>query len=220
MYSLARISSSFSEPWVAWVMLLMLALPLCANMAQPNLVRTCFANLFSAKERDSIFETTNSNSLGQLYIHIYKLLTLSLAFYILCISPEKGMLFSTFMSLLLMVLLLYVAKIAVAALLAYVYLPSGLLQVLVRCYAQLLTCTCLMLYPVLLGALFIPMFSTRLCLVLVGIIGVAFGIIMFGKAFQILAKKPIYAFYIFLYLFTFELLPVVGIVYACHQFID
>ncbi len=209
MNAIERISSSISEPWVAWMMLFLLCMLCLANTLQQGMFVNSFRTLRNAKERDNMFDITQSNILGKVFLYVYKVGVLAFALY--TILPHEGFYFSHFLCLAGVVIVFLLGKFILSRFLAYVFFTPHVFRVALHHYVGLTNCCTLLLYPILLLALFVPNLPQIMPLILYAILLLFFTIVLIIKIFQLFFTQPLASLHIFLYLCTLEALPLIAL---------
>ncbi len=211
MQSIARISSSVSEPWVAWTMVVLLVLLVLANSLQRGVIINSFRGLRTAKERDNLFNITIPNPVGHVCLECYKVGIFALTIYTL-FAPQGAFLAAHFGLIVAGVVGVLVVKYLIARLLSYVFFSNKIFQIAVRHYVGITTCCAILLYPLLLFMLFFPQMGTTAMYILGGTVGIFYIIVLLMKIFQFFFTQPLASVYIFLYLCTLEAIPFIGLV--------
>lgn len=214
-----RISTSLSEPWVAWVMAALLVLLLLADSYMRGVIVGSFQRLFATKERDSIFSETIRNSFGQIALALYKAGIIAMMVYIIVYhGGHFG--FLTWLLLLLIVVAVGGLKYAAGRLLSYIFLDKDTFPVALSYYSGLITAVTVVLYPVLLVLLFAPFVNYTTIIITLSLAGAFMLAAWCWKAFQLFFTNLFAGFYIFLYLCTLELLPFAGILFLANSFVN
>ncbi len=219
MQSIARISSSVSEPWVAWTMVVLLVLLVLADSLQRGVIINSFRGLRTAKERDNLFNITTSNPIGHLFLECYKVGIFALTLYTL-LAPQGAFCYIHFWLIAACVVGVLMAKYLIAILLSYVFFSNKVFQIAVRHYVGITTCCAIALYPLLLFMLFVPQMGTIAMYILGGTVGIFYIIVLLMKIFQFFFTQPLASVHIFLYLCTLEALPLVGLFYVGYELIN
>ncbi len=219
MESIVRISSSVSEPWVAWTMVVLLLLVLFADHLQRGVIVNSFRSLLTTKDRDNLFATTIPNPLGQLCLTCYKLGVFSLTLYAF-LAPVGTFILPQFFLSSLCILGFFVFKYLIARLLAYVFFSNAIFRIVIRNYMSITTCCSVVLYPILLIILFAPQVGNMVTLILFSIVMLFYAILLLIKIFQLFFTQPLASLYIFLYLCTLELIPFIGLYYIGNYVVN
>ncbi len=210
MDAIMRISSSVSEPWVAWTMVLLLLLIIVANGMQRGVIVNSFRGLRTAKERDNLFDVTMQSPLGQVCLNMYKIGIFTLTLYTL-LAPSGT--FSWLICLRIggIIVGLAVGKFLLVHLLGYIFFNTKTAHIAVHHYTGITTCCAILLYPILLFMLFVPQMGHTGMYILCGIVGLFYLSVLLMKIFQFFFTQPLASFYIFLYLCTLEAIPLIGL---------
>lgn len=206
MNGIEHISSPYSENWVYWVFLLLLALMFLNHSVKNSLV-IAFRTISSHSDR--VYGGQNSNILGVMSAWVFRIALFALVMYV---ASFKGGEFS-FTRYLMIVgavgavcLAQYILTLGVGwVFVARKDLDNGLGQLeIVR------NCMGVILLPMPLVMIWV---DNSLCSwVLLGIIGAFFVILTLAKSLQLFYKNILSLFYILLYLICLEIIPVGGIV--------
>ncbi len=213
---LPRISSSISEPWVAWTMLFLLITLLFAETLQRGILLNSFRNLRSRQERD--FNTVLVNPLGQIFLYVYKVGIFALMVYALLNHGDFS--FLHFLLIAALVIGFYLFKYLMARLLGYVFFTPRIFEAVLHHYIGLTTCCTVLLYPILLLILFLPSMGKIPMLILCGTLFLFFFIVLLMKIFQFFFTRPLASVHIFLYLCTLEALPLIALFYMGSRLIS
>ncbi len=218
MNSLLRYSTAYSEPWVAWLMLALLIVLLLADFYQRGLISGSLLSLFATKERQSLFSETVRTGVGSIFLFVYRIAVISLAVYTLLWSGGSFS-FLSFLFVCLLVFALTLFKYASVWLTAFVFFDKRTLQVIYLHYDNLSTVFCIFLYPLLLLALFAPFFTHTLIVVTFSVLAFFALCIWLWKAFKLFFNNFLACLYIFLYLCTLELIPLLALIEAVRLWV-
>ncbi len=218
MQILPRISSSLTEPWVAWGMLILLVLLLGADILQRGIVVSSFKGLRLNKERDSLFDTSQYNFIGRLCLLLYKIAMFTLALYAVVCDPTNFH-FLPFLTLCGITIGMLTIKWCLTRLIAFVFFDLKTYNVASHQYMQLTTCCAVLLYPIMLLVLFVPQIGRVASGILLGLVLFFFIIVLLIKIFHLFFHTPLASLHIFLYLCTLEALPLVGLFYVTRMLV-
>ncbi len=219
MNAIARISSSISEPWVAWTMVILLLLIILSESLQRGIIINSFRGLHAAKERDNLFNITISNPIGQICLECYKIGIFSLTLYAL-LAPHSPFHIQPFFLMILCVIAFFTIKYLLARLLAYVFFSNNIFHIALRNYTGITTCCSVLLYPILLFMLFAPQIGTITIYILCGSVLLFYAILLIIKFFQFFFTRTLASVYIFLYLCTLEAIPFIGLIYIGNYVVN
>ncbi len=219
MENIARISSSISEPWVAWTMVVLLVLIILAESLQRGIIINSFRGLRTAKERNNLFDITIPNPIGQICLEGYKIGIFALTLYAL-LAPSSPFPIQPFLLLILCVLVFFAFKYLVARLLAYVFFSSNIFRIVLRNYTGITTCCAVLLYPILLFILFLSQIGSITTYILCSSILLFYSILLLIKIFQFFFSQTLASVYIFLYLCTLEAIPLIGLIYMGNYVVN
>ena len=206
MESIARISSSATEPWVAWLLFAMLVVVGLAHFYGRGMITNAVSTLFSVKERESIFTLASPDLRAQILLIIYKVAVLALSLQLIC-SVGGTFSFVSFLEIAAAVVVVGVVKYLAARLVAYVFFDSKTFGLCLQHYTNLLTATTLFAYPLLLVVVFCSANPQQLAAILAFILFSFYLLCLSIKLFRLFFTKIFACFYILLYLCTLELLP-------------
>lgn len=221
MESIVRISSAFSEPWVAWTMLGLLIIYLLAEWMQPGMTQYSFHSLADPKQRGNQAYNISPTSLGILLEVIAQTVFYALAAYT-CIFILRPLPYFHAMGFLMTAVALigvWTVKLGLWGVLCFTFFDKNTWSLFLRHRLNLNTCMVVMGYPMLLAALFLPWTSgewfvwAALLLVIVEL-----GLLTW-KLFQLFLRHILGSLQIFLYLCTLEILPLAGWILLADLFI-
>ena len=218
MEFIRRISTSYSEPWVAWVMLGLLILLLMADYFQRGLLVGSFRSITAAKERESLFSEVAKTTAGGIFIYVYEVGIVALAVYALLFEGGHFS-FWVWLVVVALVCLLSGLHYLTTWLSCYVFLGKQALQPIMMHYSNLCVVVCTLLYPILLLIFFAPFITHIVAVVFVGVLAVFALFIWLIKAFRLFFTNFLAGFYIFLYLCTLEIVPLAGLIFVVWKWI-
>lgn len=219
MQGLLRISSGFSEPWVAWTMLLLLLLLLIDMKMEPGLLLDHCRDLLSRKERDNLFNESTGNTLGRVCLLVFKAGVFVMAIY-LCCEPVTALHGWHYLLLFSVWAGIAIVKYLLERLVMYVFLTRADYAVARRQYDNLTTCLCALLYPIVLLVLFFPIDNLPVVRWMFIVVAIVFVVVYLLKSMQLFFRKILAGLYIFLYLCTLEILPVLGFLCIAMQIVE
>ena len=215
---LLRYSTSYSEPWVAWVMCALLLILLLANYFQKGLLVGSFRNLLAAKERESMFVDVNKTTAGSVNLFIYEVGIAALILYALVFTSGTFS-FLTYLLIILIVCLYAAIKYGLMWLTSYIFLDKKDLYTLLMHSDNLYTVVCITLFPVGLVILIAPFVTHTGIIITLSVVASIALIIWLLKAFRLFFTNFLAGFYIFLYLCTLEIVPLVGLVFLIRHLV-
>ncbi len=218
MSFLSRYSTSYSEPWVAWTMLLLLVLLLFTNYLQKGLVIGGFRSITATKERESIFSDVTKNTAGEICLFIYEVAIVGLTVYTLLFNGGDFS-FVSFLTATAVICVLTAVKYLLVRLTCYVFLGKNAWSAMSLQYSNLYIMVSTLLYPILLLTLFAPFMTNTATLILLSIIALSALTIWFIKAFRLFFTNILASVYIFLYLCTLEIIPFTGAVIVIRMLV-
>ena len=213
--SIPLISSPVSEPWTAWVLLLLLVLAALANVAQPGVVLNSFTTIVAKPERQ--YTESQRTVLGQICLHLFQLGTLAMACYLLCFH-DGAFSIARYGVILVLIALLYGIKVLMMLLVNYTF------QIRKRCasigehYEHLICVFCCALYPLMLGMFYYG--NTRVLQTLVTLVTAAFLALIVFKYCRAFLQRPSSLLYILLSVMTMDVLPLLGAYYGTNYILS
>lgn len=206
MSGIEHISSPYSENWVYWVFLLLLAL-MFLNQSIKNSMIVAFRTISSHSDR--VYGGQNSNILGVLTAWVFRIALFALVIYM--VSFDGGdFTFGRYLIILVVIGAVCFVQYILTLGIGWVFvarkdLDNGLGQIeIVR------NCIGVMLLPMPLWMIVVD--NSLLSWILLGIIGGFFIILMLVKSLQLFYKNILSLLYILLYLICLEIIPLGGIV--------
>ncbi len=212
MEQIQRISSSLSEPWVAWLMFALLVILFAADHLQQGIITSAFRSLKENKDRKSIFNNTQQSILGQILLFVYKIIVTTLLFYTL-FNQSIQWPFTQILWVMLIILSWIIIKSLINLLLCFVFFSSKTFQIAQHQYSNLTTCCTVIIYPILLFALFLPQVGLFTIQLFSGITIIFYLFVLTIKLFRVFFSDLLAGINIFLYLCTLELIPLLAIIY-------
>ncbi len=219
MNSIPRISSAFSEPWAAWVMFMLLIILALSETLQRGMMLTAFRNLSATKERSNLFNIAQTNTFGKWLLYAYKIGIFSM-FLLALLFREGTFTIRYFWLLAACVLALFVFKYLISRLLAYVFFTPQIFRTALYHYTNLTTCCAILLYPIVLLMLFMPQIGQIPLLLLAATLLLFFTITLLIKIFHLFFHQILAGLYIFLYLCSLEVIPLLGLYYIGDYIIN
>lgn len=204
-----------SEPWTAWILLLLLALAGLANVLQPGVVVSGFSTIVTKPERQ--YTDIQRTVLGQICLHLFQIGTLAMAYYLFCYRSGDFTILR-YGVILLLVALVYGLKVLVMLLVGYTFqLQKRCASIMVH-YGNLLCVFCCALYPLLL--LMYSGGTTMWLQVLdVGIV-TAYVLLVVFKYCRAYLQSPMALVYILLFVLTVDVLPILGVYYGTEYILS
>lgn len=209
MNGIERISTPFSESWIAWLMLLLIGLILFANAFQPGLLKSSFQSLFNIKERDSIFNATGFDIRAQICSYVFKIFIFALALYVV-VNPTMNFSFPVTLLLCGVVAGVFVLKLLLGLWAAVTFADLHTYASCYRHYSNFTTAASFAYLPIILLAFFMPSLGHTCILILCLILTIFLIICLIIKIFRLFFTKILVSFYILLYLCSLEILPLGG----------
>ncbi len=209
MTAIPRIASFITEPWVAWIMVVLLGMLLTCFYLQGGVILNAFRGLRIAHERESLINQTITHPIGQFLLGIYKIGAFSLGLYRILMWYHDLTVphFLTFLMVTGLLIIVICTKYAICKLLSYIFLTSRIFNTTLYHYTGLTTACSILLYPILLLMFFLPDGGMLIGVILGGIVICGYAIILILKIFQLFFRDILASVDIFLYLCTLELIP-------------
>lgn len=201
-----HISSPLSESWVYWILLLFFVL-VAVNRSVRESVVVALRNSFSHSER--VYGGQSQNILAISTAWIFRVGVLAMAIYILLYTSEQFT-FMAYTKILGVVALIEVIRHILLLGVGWVFLSNNQLANGIGQLELVRNVVCVLLLPVLL--LLIRLNYPMLHFILLGIIGLAFTVLVIAKSTLLFYKNILSIFYIFLYFTYLEIIPVAGMV--------
>ena len=201
-----HISSPLSESWVYWILLLFFVL-VAVNRSVRESVVVALRNSFSHSER--VYGGQSQNILAISTAWIFRVGVLAMAIYILLYTSEQFT-FMAYTKILGVVALIEVIRHILLLGVGWVFLSNNQLANGIGQLELVRNVVCVLLLPVLL--LLIRLNYPMLHFILLGIIGLAFTVLVIAKSTLLFYKNILSIFYILLYFIYLEIIPVAGMV--------
>ena len=201
-----HISSPISESWVYWILLLFFVL-VAVNRSVRDSVVVALRNSFSHSER--VYGGQSQNILAISTAWIFRVGVLAMAIYVLSYTSEQFT-FMAYTKILGVVALIEVIRHILLLGVGWVFLSNNQLANGIGQLEIVRNVVCVLLLPVLL--LLIRLNYPMLHFILLGIIGLAFTVLVIAKSTLLFYKNILSIFYILLYFIYLEIIPVAGMV--------
>lgn len=210
MSPILRYSTPYSEPWVAWTMLLLLLLLLLSDFLQKGIILGSFRSITAAKDRESLFSEVTKTTIGNVLMFVYEIGIFAMTIYMLLAGNDFS--FEKYGLIVLSICAFYVIKYLAMRLVVYVFLDRQMLAPIMMHTENLNIVISTLLYPIVLFALFAPFVGKIAVIIMLIVIAILAISIWFLKAFGLFFTNLFAGFYIFLYLCTLEIIPIVGLI--------
>lgn len=201
-----HISSPISESWVYWILLLFFVL-VAVNRSVRDSVVVALRNSFSHSER--VYGGQSQNILAISTAWIFRTGVLAMVIYILLYTSEQFT-FMAYTKILGVVALIEVIRHILLLGVGWVFLSNNQLANGIGQLELVRNVVCVLLLPVVL--LLIRLNYPMLHFILLGIIGLAFTVLVIAKSTLLFYKNILSIFYILLYFIYLEIIPVAGMV--------
>lgn len=205
------------QNWVFLLLLFMFGLVVVAflrTISSPVEMLTSFLN---SKERTSIFNKTSIYNFEQkVYFLIFSITSISLFSYLIFYEHGRDFNILTYLYFLAATVLFVLLKYILAKFLSYIFLDNSTMKMLTGSYLNVVSVVAFLFYHFMLLHLYTFSvsidFTTNTALIII-----VLGLIMFTvKLIQIFLHKIVASLYLLLYLCTFEILPVFGLIQVFH----
>lgn len=204
-----------TEHWVAWVMLLLLCLPMIALLFQPMMISTSFRTLLTVKERDSIFIATSPDPRAEACMVTYGVGVAAMLLYALYFTGQG---FSPWVWLMLVgvVVAIRLVHLALMWMVAYAFFEHSNTDVFRRHYRYLTTCVVVLMYPLSLLALYCPDLPEPWLFGVLALIALFYVGVLIGKTCALFMNGIKTVLYALLYVVTLEVLPAALMIGLAH----
>ena len=212
MVNIPHISSLYANPWVAWVMFVLLVVALFNPQAR--LVGVTWHGVFSHSER--AYSVRARDWSNEISLRVFRLGVMAMALFLLVIPTETAQLI-VFMKVLGIVAIIYTLQLLLLHGVGYVFVPAKRMAAAMEQYSNIRTLMCVGLYPILLLLTNIP--SPIFIQVACAIVLILFIVVLLGKSIQLFYTTPMSILYILLYIIFLELLPLMVSISAIQYFV-
>ena len=214
MENVLRISSPYSEGWVAWIMLLCLACMILAVWLQPNIMKNSVHSLGENKLRGNQLNNTSFTFFGSGLLLLSNIMAFSLLVFLYCSGKHDTFSFSGYMLTCALFVCMWIIQDLLFRIVSFVFLNREMLRTYHYYRLTLNTFLTWIIYPVLLLMMFTPWFDSKaVSIALLMFLVTLFCLIAF-KLFRLFSSGFLDYLYILLYLCTLEVLPFLGWIYA------
>jgi hypothetical protein len=168
------------------------------------------ADIFSVKERNSIFSKTSIDSLEQkVYFLVFTIIIFALQGYLIFYDYNQAFDWQQYLTFVLIVIGFYVIKFILAKILAFVFFDKGIFKQLIDSYISIGMLTSVLYFASILVFLYSDLHRSPIAGT-VGLIILCVGITLFTiRLIQFFLHKVVVSLYLILYLCTLEILPVI-----------
>ncbi len=213
MNNIPHISSPYSEPWVAWTLLLLLAMAILSQSRQRNPL-TDLRKIFSQYERH--YGSNTQNWTANIAALLFRWGVLSLTIYLVIYQPDNFTLLN-YIKILGIAAAVFCAQTLVTAAVERVFLQPRQREVIIEQYSYIRNITYIILWGILLVMTNIP--NQLTLYILVGITALFFSGVVLGKGIRLFYRKALSLFYILLYFISLEVIPLAGIITWAKQIV-
>lgn len=206
MESVPHILSSFTQTWVAWLMLLLLIGLGAVEIFQPGRYMRAIQSLFTSKERDSIFAASGNDIRSR-----WLLAAVGIALLALCLQwyyhPEGSFPIQSYLGYLGLSAVYAGTKNLMTSSVGYTFFSKGETDTYVRHYRYLTDCLTLIAWPLLLCGLFTTELPAAAITISAIVLLTAYCVLIIYKLIACFHLVPASMLYIPLYFITTEVLP-------------
>ena len=206
MEVLPRIVSSYSQNWVAWLLLVALIGLGVVEWMQPGHYLRAFGSLFTSKERDSIFVGSGNDLRPRWLLVVVGVLLLALGMQ-WWIAPEGCYSIAQFGRYAAIALGFALLKFLMQGLVRVTFFLKSETETYERHYRYLSDCLTLLSWPVLLVGLYVPSIAPWVVRLFFIILICAYGVLVLYKQIACFRLTPASAIYLPLYFITTEVVP-------------
>lgn len=211
------ISSGFStESWIFILFLFSFLLLSFIVQKSDGILSENFKSFFSKSKLQNSIQFFRL----QPFIFAFNVIILSFTLYFLLLSTEKSSLdFLLFLKFGLVFILFFAVKYLFFELIGFVFFDVRTTREYQKIYFTLLTFSAIFLFPFLLFYIYQPSLWINAINIVGLIFLIAFHTILISKLFLFFFVKRIALLYIFLYLCTLEILPLIVLIRVCENLI-
>lgn len=217
MEEVPRIISSYSQNWVAWLLLVALIGLGAVEWMQPGHYLRAFESLFTNKERDSIF-VGSGNDFRPRWLLVgvgIVLLALGMQWWI---APAGGYSIAQFGRYATIALAFALGKYLMQGLVRVTFFQKSDTETYERHYRYLSDCLTLLSWPVLLVGLYVSGIRPEVVRILFIILISTYGVLVLYKQIACFRLTPASAIYIPIYFITTEVVPAGFLAAAAYYF--
>lgn len=217
METVLRISSPYSEGWVAWLMLLILGCMVLSVWLQPNIMKNSIHNLGENKLRGNQLNSTSFTFIGSGLLLLSHIMVFSLLIYLCYARQHSNFPISGYLLTCALFVGMWLMQDLLFRLVSFVFFNKEILHTYRFYRLTLHTFLTWITYPVLLLLMFTPWFGSKAVLVVLILFLVALFSLIAFKLFRLFSFGFLDYLYILLYLCTLEMLPFFGWIYATYS---
>lgn len=206
--------TAVTSHWAGWLMLGLLVCIGTVNILQPGFYARALTSLPTTKERDSIFAGSGSDMRSRFILIAYLLIVVS----VLLTWSGTGNDDFSFSRMLMMTSLagsMIIARTLMQVVVATVFFERRSLETFMRHYLYLNDSLALLLYPVVLAAIFTPVSRTVIYVILALLVVLYFAVLVY-KIIALMPMSISSLLWLPLYLVTVEALPMAGMFVGCN----
>lgn len=216
MEGMMHILSPASAPWCGWIMVLLLVAGIFSEWLQPGLVTKAPTTL-TARITDRMYKDAPTNFMGQLFVSIFRLGTITMAIY-LCFYTENHYPIVAFGAVCALVLAVVLVKMLFNILVNYTFDISRRFGDMYDHYANITTLTSLALFPLVL--ILLQFGNPALNKWILGITALLFiGMWLYRSIRTYVSSLPSLIYWV-MYICTLELLPIALLIYLSGKIIS
>lgn len=208
-----------NEKWVFITLMILFALSVFSFLRSSGWFIESFRTFFQIKERGSIFnKSTLSDFQSRTLLIVFSIGVFSLYSYVILFTPGNKFEFRTYLLLLGATSAFFLIKYLLIKIAGYVFIQPSIEKIAVESYFNLLSYLSIFLFPLLVFHIYFPGYLIHYVSITSLVLCCLASLTLIIKLFLIFFEKIATILYIFLYLCTLEIVPVVLLFYA-YQFI-
>lgn len=212
---IGHIITPVSAAWCGWTMLFLLVCGILAEIFQPGVVSQAYVSLWARTERT--YKEAPVNFLGQLFVSVYRIGTLSFALCI-CLYTDGHCSFAGYSAVFGIVLAVLLIKMLCNVVLGYAFSLRRQTMDAYEHYSNITTIACLALSAAMLGLMRYG--DKEIAMWVFWSVTTAFLLIWIYRSWQIFVSRPIEVVYLLIYMATLEILPISMVYYLSEQTIS
>ncbi|MDR3652971.1 MAG: DUF4271 domain-containing protein [Paludibacter sp.] len=208
-----------SESWIFIVLFILFFLFVFTVSRSSGLITETAKTFFQVKERSSIFSKATVNDFQiRFFLIVFSISVISLYIYLFLNKPSTPFTIVEYSYIIIITGLYFGVKALIFDMIGYIFLTPLNLKMAKESYFNIIIFLGICLFPLLILQVYAPNNFGNLIQLISLIISFSAGILVIIKLFQIFLHKLVASFYIFLYLCTLEILPLI-VLYQVYKLI-
>lgn len=204
-----------SAPWCGWIMFALLVCAVLAEFMQPGVITQAHTSLFARTDRT--YKDAPANFLGQLFIALFRVGTLSMALT-MCLYTDGHCSFAGYSAVCGIVVIVLLLKMLCNVLIDFTFLISRPDTTPYEHYANIATLATVILY---LASIALMRYGTiRAAMWVFWSITLLFILMWTYRSWRLFVASPQAIVYLLIYIGTMEVLPLAGIYYLSEKTIS